>query len=266
MRQRKLLFVAAILIAFGFIVYDLFLRPPIIEEKEVQVPDERFRIAIVLDDFGYNKRNFSALEKIDIPLTLAVLPHAPYSETVCKFAKNKGFDVILHLPLQPEGENEPVEKNTINDGMDDDTVRKVISEALDSVSFAKGVSNHMGSKATRDRRLMKIVFDELKKRDLFFLDSYTAKDSVCLEIAAEKGVPYLRRDIFIDNQKDEVYIGEQFEKLVKRRKAGGSAVGIGHDHPVTVKVLAEEAPKISGEEIVFVGLSDLVIKDQKERL
>ena len=53
MRQRKLLFVAAILIAFGFIVYDLFLRPPIIEEKEVQVPDERFRIAIVLDDFGY---------------------------------------------------------------------------------------------------------------------------------------------------------------------------------------------------------------------
>lgn len=266
MRQRKFLFVAAILIALGFIVYDLFLKAPLMEEKEVEISDERFRIAIVLDDFGYNKKNFSTLEGLDVPVTLAVLPNTPYSKTVCMFAKNNGLEVILHLPLQPESENVPVEKNTINDAMDENTVRRVISEALDSVPFAKGVSNHMGSKATRDNRLMEIVFDELKNRGLFFLDSYTAKDSVCSDIAAEKGVPYIRRDIFIDNQKDETYIREQLEKLVKMRKTEGSAVGIGHDRSVTIKVLAEELQEISQDEIVFVGLSDLAAEKKKERL
>lgn len=260
MKQRKLLFAAAILLVFVFIFCNLFLKKTEISREEPSGKEEKFKLAIVLDDFGYNKRNLNALKDLNIPVTLAVLPHTPYSEDVCKFAENNGLEIILHLPMQPEGDNEPVERSTIRVDMDEDTVRNLVREALDSVPLAGGISSHMGSKATKDVRLMRIVFEVLKEREMFFLDSFTSSDTVCSEAAKKTGVPYLKRDIFIDNLKDAGYIQERLRELVKLKDIRKQAIGIGHDRAVTINALKETVPQIIESGASFVRLSDLIKK------
>ena len=270
-RKGFLLFIAALaVIAVAVVVASKidtagFVPAPGIKEEKIAPPAVKARpsICLVLDDFGYTARNFDALREVGAPVTLAVLPNLPYSGKACAFARANGMDVILHLPMEPENEEASLEKDTVLCGMDDGTVRGILERDLDSVASASGASNHMGSRATRDRRLMRIVMDELKERDMYFLDSMTTQNSVCQQMAREAGLPYARRDVFIDNTLDAGHIRGQMEKLEKIALAHGRALGIGHDRPQTIEVLRETVPEMEKRGIRFVTLSEYV-KEGKE--
>ncbi len=194
------------------------------------------QIAIVLDDWGYNLNNLSTIKQIKHPLTISVLPRLSFSRTICDQLHDAGFEVIMHLPMEPR-EKFRLEQHTILTSMDEATVRGIISSDLLSLSHVKGVSSHMGSKATESANTMRYVFDELKKRNLYFLDSLTSTKSVCARIANDSGLLFAKRDIFLDNQEDADYIERQVEKLKKKADAYGYAIGIGHDRKVTLEVL-----------------------------
>lgn len=218
------------------------------------------KVAIVLDDFGYSDRNFAALEAMKVPLTLAVLPDTPQVKKVCAFAKKNKLEVIVHLPMEPENSSVGLEKNTILVGMEQDRVKEIVSHAIDAVPGATGLSNHMGSKATKDTEIMRTICGELKKRKLVFLDSVTSESSVASDVAKESGVPYASRDIFIDNKLDKASIASQIEKAAEIARVNGYSVAIGHDKSVTVETLAEIAPRMREEGIKFVKLSEIIKK------
>jgi len=218
------------------------------------------RMVLVLDDLGYTDKGLGSLKDIEVPLTLAVLPGTPYVEKVCSFARNNEMEVIVHLPMEPENSTSALEKETILTNMDDETIRNSVSGMINSVRGARGISNHMGSKATADRRVMKIIMEELKKRNMIFLDSVTTRRSVCREVALETGVPYVKRDIFIDNLKEEDVIHEQLEKAAGIAHSNGKAVVIGHYRPLTIKVLKDAVPGIREEGVEFVRLSEIIRK------
>jgi len=52
--------------------------------------------------------------------------------------------------------------------MDKAKVTRLLDEAFASVPYAQGISNHMGSKATEDERLMRTVLDYLKRKKGLF--------------------------------------------------------------------------------------------------
>ncbi|MDP3789977.1 MAG: divergent polysaccharide deacetylase family protein [Candidatus Omnitrophota bacterium] len=216
------------------------------------------RIAIVLDDFGYNMNNLDTLYGINTPLTIAVLPNLAYSTRIAEEAGTKKLEVILHLPLEPKSDKEHTESGTITTDMAPKEVRTILANALASVSGAKGVSNHMGSKATEDRDLMKVIFDDLNKRHLYFLDSLTADDSVCAEVAAKSKIRIATRSIFLDNELDDGYIEKQIRRTAELASKTGFAVGIGHDRPATVRVLAKVIPELKNDGFQFVYLSEIV--------
>ena len=62
---------------------------------------------------------------------------------------------------------------------------------------------------------MNILISELKKRELFFLDSYTTPKSVGLEIAESANVRAMRRDVFLDDNNDPDAIKAQWKRLLK---------------------------------------------------
>ena len=237
-----------------------------VETKEVEgVPppgEEVHVVALVLDDFGYTKVNLDALRNIDVPLTLAVLPNTPYAGYVCSFADENNFEVILHLPMEPEGENASLEENTIRADMDRAVIMEHMERAFSSVPSARGASNHMGSKATCDEALMTIVLGELKKRNMFFLDSFTAEGSICAETARTVGVPCMTRDIFIDNERDRGYIEKRLKALEQLAFTRKHVVAIGHDRGVTVECLREAIPGMKEKGIRFVYLSEIAEKEQ----
>jgi hypothetical protein len=240
-----------------FIIFLLSPRPRPKKIPPQAVVPLKGKIAIVIDDFGYNTNNLARLKTIKQPLTVSVLPNLNYSKVVAENLHALGFEVILHLPLEPR-EKYRLEKDTILTSMDEETTRAIINRALDSIRFARGVSNHMGSRVTEDEKTMNIIFSELKKRRLYFLDSLVSGRSVCKSLAKRIGLFFARRDTFLDNEQESNYIKQQLYKLKARAENLGQAIGIGHDRKLTIEVLKEVIPELEKEGFRFVFVSDLV--------
>ena len=217
------------------------------------------RIAIVIDDFGYNRNNLPILDRIKYPITAAVLPNLSYSKDMASRLNKRGFEIILHLPMQPHGP-QALEKNTITTTMDASNIKNILDRDLGAISFAKGVNNHMGSLATEDPRVMGDVFKELEGRHLYYLDSFVTPESVCSAKAREMNIAFAQRDIFLDNEDDPEYIKQQIYKLKGVVEKQGYAIGIGHDRKNTLQVLSEVMPELEKEGYRFVPLSELVRK------
>jgi len=217
------------------------------------------KIAIVLDDWGYNQRNVKYLKNIDSPLTISILPDLSYSRKIAEAARKNKKEIILHLPLEPHPyESMGLELNTIKTSMSNRTIIRLLNKSIKSVPYLKGVSSHMGSKATEDEKIMGTIFHELKKRRLYFLDSLATAKSVCEKVAKKSRLDYAKRNTFLDNKQDAGYIKQQLAVLVKVAEEKGQAIGIGHDKRITLEVLEEEIPRLEEEGFLFVFLSDLV--------
>lgn len=216
-------------------------------------------IAIVIDDWGYNLNNLHFLNEIYYPLTISILPGLTYSKRVAETANNRGLEVILHLPLEPmPSEKMGLERNTIKVDMDDKQIREIITEDLGNLQYVRGVSNHMGSRATADPLIMKVIFKEMQKNDLYFLDSLVSKKSICEKLARNMNIKFAKRDIFLDNKNDPEYIKGQINQLQSRAQKQGFAIGIGHDRRLTLEILKEVMPELEEEGFRFVFVSDLI--------
>lgn len=216
------------------------------------------RIAIVIDDWGYSLENINFLEEITTPLNIAILPNLTYSQQIAKFAHERGKEILLHLPLEPYPEEKVLqEKYTIDSRMSNSKIRALFYKALNSVPYAKGVSNHMGSKSTEEEKLMKYLFKLFKEKRLYFLDSLVTPKSVCKTIAKEMKIKFIQRDVFLDNQRDSSYIQSQFELLIRKAKIKGKSVGVLHAHKFSLKILKDIIPDLKGK-VKFVFLSEIV--------
>ena len=247
---------ALVVIESVVLIYLLTSRPKKIPKVPVAI---KGKIAIVIDDFGYNLNNLAVFDEIKYPLTLSVLPNLNYSNIISKKLSERGFQIILHLPLEPH-EKFRLEKNTIMTSMNELAIRNIIRQDLMNLPGVVGVSNHMGSKATEDLKTMRIVFEELKNRHLYFLDNLVSSKSVCSDLADKINLPFAKRDVFLDNSEELEYIRKQIYKIKTNARIYGQAIGVGHDRRNTLEVLKEVMPGLEKEGYKFVFVSELVRK------
>ena len=222
------------------------------------------RIAFVIDDWGYNKKNLDLLSQIDRPITIAILPNLFYSKEIALFASsNDKIDSILHLPLESKS-GRAEEKYTIKEKMDNDEIIGILNNDIKNIPGVIGVSNHQGSKATENKKVMTVILSELKKKDLFFLDSLTTSDSVCLEVAKGIDLKYTGRDVFLDitDQTDlenfEDYVRKQINELIKIALEKGVAVGVGHNKKTTLEVIRDSIEDMESQGIEIVPLKEMI--------
>ena len=109
---------------------------------------------------------------------------------------------------------------------------------------------------------MRIILKIANEHQFYFLDSGTSPQSVIPKIAQEFNMPYIKRDIFIDDTLSSQYeVEQQLDKLIKLSIDKGKAVGIGH---VGVKghetFLAVENgwKKMKQNQLRLVSLSELM--------
>lgn len=232
-----------------------------IKPEIVQPEPLKARVAIVIDDWGYNLDSAHYLQDIAEPVTAAVLPGLPYSKPISEIARKNSKQVILHLPLESKANKHP-EKNTIYCSIGRDEIIEKLNQAFDGVPGIVGVNNHQGSKATENMRVMGVILPELKQRNLFFLDSRTTDKSVCEGIARKSGLSYAKKDVFLDlpsmalkGENLRIYIRQQLNKLCKIALKKGYAVAIGHNRKDTLEVLKSDLPLLrqKGIEVVFVS-------------
>ncbi|MDH7499544.1 MAG: divergent polysaccharide deacetylase family protein [candidate division NC10 bacterium] len=233
--------------------------PPVGEGRPEAKRAGSHRIAIIIDDLGYNGRNYRPFLTIPYPLSLAILPSQPYSERIAREAIGQGKEVLLHLPLEPHGypEKDPG-KGVILSGMSEEEMRRVFSQDLKSIPGAVGVSNHMGSRLMEEEEAMRTLLLEMKRKDLYFVDSVTTRNTIAPQLAKELGVRVGARRIFLDNSPERSYIEGQIRSLSRIAKRDGSAIGVGHPYAITASVLQELLPHLEKEGIDLVPASQLV--------
>ena len=225
---------------------------------QVQKKFSNPKIAIVMDDFGYNMSDLDTLFASKLPVTLSILPNQPYSRRVAELAHSRKYEVILHLPLEANDKSAPAEPDTIKTDMDEKKVVSMLDQEITGVPGLKGVSNHQGSKATEDKNTMSIILSDLKKRKLYYFDSMVTDKSICREVAKNMGVPYARRDIFLDNTATQDYIEKQVLSLRRLAFRKGNAIAVCHDRKNTIYVLNKMMPELSDDGVEFVSLSGMV--------
>jgi uncharacterized protein len=229
------------------------------ERRNLNLSAKGPQVVIIIDDLGYNGRNYRSFLEIGYPLTFAVLPALPYSEKIAKEARAKNREVLLHLPLEPQ--DYPAKnpgKGVLLDSMSEEELRKVFSQDLESVPGATGVNNHMGSRLTGETRPMMTLLSELKRRNLYFVDSLTTRGTVVTPLARELGVKVGVRDVFLDNYRDKAYIEGQLDSLAKVARNKGEAIGVGHPYSITASVLKDRLPRWEKEGIRVVSASRIV--------
>jgi polysaccharide deacetylase 2 family uncharacterized protein YibQ len=217
------------------------------------------RIAIVIDDMGCDLTPINDILSIDIPITLSILPSRPYSMVAAEKAREKGREIILHLPMEPRGypEKNPGE-GCLYITMSHREIEKQLEEDIAAVPSITGVNNHMGSRFMEDEDRVELVLKHLKKRKLYFLDSLTTRDSKGKRIAEKIGMEYIARDVFIDNNRDFSDIRARLINIIEKKDRWKTLVLIGHPHANTIEAIRETVPLFRAEGIEVVTLSDLI--------
>ncbi|WNS46119.1 divergent polysaccharide deacetylase family protein [Paenibacillus sp. MMS20-IR301] len=223
------------------------------------------RVAIIVDDFGNKMRGTEEMFKLPVKITAAVMPFMPTSEQDARRAHELGFDVLVHLPMEPrQGKPEWLGPGAVLTGMSDAEIRQRVEAALDNVPYAIGINNHMGSKVTGDERVMGIVLAVCKERGLFFVDSHTNYRSVAGRMARELGLPPVENHIFLDDVHSVSHVVKQMKLVQEHALNQRYCVTIGHVGIQGKETAAGIRSGIAGmKDVEFIGISDLVREEWK---
>ncbi len=216
------------------------------------------RLAIILDDLGSDRAAADAIFALHYPLTISVLPGHAHSAEIAEEAHRRGYEVMLHLPMQSVG-NETPEAHELHAGMPADNIPVLFEQMMQSVPNAAGVNNHQGSQATADAALMEELMPVLQKWNLFYVDSRTTAATVAYDTAQRDGVRSGFRNVpFLDDVAEVPAVHKQLELAFRGAKDKGEAIAIGHPHPATLKALSELLPQAEARGVHLVYASDLV--------
>ncbi|MGA3177904.1 MAG: divergent polysaccharide deacetylase family protein [Candidatus Acidiferrum sp.] len=216
------------------------------------------RLAIILDDFGTDRSVAESVFALPYPLTLSFLPYHADSREIAEEAHRRGYQVMLHLPMQSLG-NEMPESQQLHSGMSSSQISEVVGAMLQNVPYAVGVNNHQGSLATTDGPLMADLMVILRERNLFFIDSRTTAATVAYDAAQDARVRCAFRNVpFLDDVEEVSAIRKQLQLALRDAQERGEAIAIGHPHPETLRALSEFLPQAEAQGVHLVHASDLV--------
>jgi polysaccharide deacetylase 2 family uncharacterized protein YibQ len=218
----------------------------------------RGKSAIILDDAGYQNALLNIFLSFPGPLTVAILPGLPGSAEAAQLVRNAGKQLMLHLPMEPQNGQDPG-PDAIFGHYDDAAIIRLTGRHIDSLPGIVGVNNHMGSRATEDERVMRLVLGAIKQKGLFFIDSRTTADSTARRIAEELKLPFGERTVFLDNEKDKTAIRKAFQAGKAAAEKQGYAIMIGHVWCAELaEVLLEIYPEILNEGYQFYPVTEIL--------
>ncbi len=229
-------------------------------EEDCAPPDnqqEKPRIAIIIDDMGNRRGLGEQLLALDLNLTFSFLPHAPFTKELEEQAWDKGFDVLVHMPMEARDSQWDPGPGTLYINDSSEKLTSTVRQNLALVPHAIGVNNHMGSRFTEDRPAMHKFLGLIRDEELFFIDSTTSSASIGMEEAHEMGIKTARRHVFLDNVHTQEDICRQLKELIRIARKNGWAIGIGHPNEETLKALIRCRETLL-ENVRVVGIHELI--------
>ncbi|UJW57603.1 divergent polysaccharide deacetylase family protein [Bacillus sp. A116_S68] len=221
------------------------------------------KAAIIIDDFGGIGKGSNEFLTHNIPVTVAVMPFLENSRLVAKKAHEAGFEVMIHMPMEPkQGKKSWLGPNPILDSLTDEEIRSRVREAIDDVPYASGINQHMGSKIVENEQIMTIILEVAKEHNLYVIDSGTNPNSCIPKLCEQTNMLYGERDLFLDNtQSSRHHTYKMAIKLAELAEQNGQAIGIGHvgiKGLDTFHALQEAKPYFAEKNVDIVPVSHLL--------
>jgi len=237
----------------------VFCQTAITPEQEASTEDT-YQVAIVIDDLGENYGRFRELSSMNVPFTYSILPFQTHSIRIADAVNSRNGEVILHLPLEPWNSlQHAMNDGTLLTGMSQEQLHAQLERNINALPHLSGVSNHMGSKFTENQERMRTILEAIKEKGLFFLDSRTSDKTVGYALAKEMRIKTAKRNLFIDNDHNQLSAEKQLQKIPRlAKKNGGHLIAIGHPYPSTITALKKCVPLLQEQGITVVPLSQLV--------
>jgi hypothetical protein len=216
------------------------------------------RLAIILDDLGQDYSAAEAIFALPYPLTISVLPNNPHSVDIAEEAHRRGYEVMLHLPMESVSQRRS-ESHELRPGMSQREVTALVNGFIAAVPGVAGVNNHQGSESTANPALMNELMPVLRDHKLFYIDSRTTAATVAFDAARRAGVPAASRNVpFLDDVAEVGAVTRQLKLALREAREKNDAVAIGHPHPATLKALREVLPDAQAQGVRLVYASELV--------
>ncbi len=244
-------------------IIDLYWLGELQLELRYQVPAEvknvRGKIAVIMDDIGMSLTPLRKLLQLDIIITPSILPGTRNALSATSLLQDGNREYMIHMPMQPRSypETNPG-TNALLLGQSEAETHRLIQSYIEGVPGAVGCNNHMGSRYTEETDAMRVVLNELKQNDLFFIDSRTIGSSVAFSEARKMGLETATRNIFLDNKANVAYIRKQIRKMVTLAGKNQEIIAICHPHAETLEAFRLEQGWLEQQSVDFVSASDLV--------
>src|SRR2546421_8526445 len=218
-----LLPVAGVLLFLGWrFVRDVVWRPtaPVVEDGAIAThappakhAKRRGDIVLILDDVGFDHQPLAGAMTIDPRVNFSVLPNSRNAATFANELSARGFEILCHLPMEPDDfPRVSPGPGAVLMNMTDGEIAAATRASVAAVPHARGVNNHMGSRATADRRVMAAVLGALP-HGMYFIDSKTTGNSIAGALARTMHVKTASRNVFLDDVQDVVSIRRQLAQL-----------------------------------------------------
>jgi hypothetical protein len=221
------------------------------------------QVAIIIDDVGYDLKQIQELLKINADITFAILPLCPHTREAAEMFHKAHRETLLHLPMEPLSyPREKPGQGALFTDMSNDEIIFQLEKDIAAVPYISGVNNHMGSKFMMDEKKLTVVFNKLKKKRLFFVDSRTSSDTKTFVTAGKVGLPVAARKIFLDNNRDYNEIYNILINVTKKNGDDSPVIIIGHPYPETVRAVGDAVKMLREKEVVIVPVSRLIKKEK----
>lgn len=209
------------------------------------------KIAIIIDDVS-SKAEKDEILNLGYKTTMAFLPPTKDHPISHKIA----YDLpvyMIHFPMQASSAFKGPEINTLTINDSYETIENRVKQLRAWYPNAIYTNNHTGSVFTENEEAMDKLFRALKKYNFIFVDSRTSAKSAAKKCAAKYDMPYIVRNVFLDNDRNYKAIETQLKTSIEIAKKTGYAVAIGHPHDITLKVLKNSKHLLDGLEPIYVN-------------
>jgi len=212
------------------------------------------KIIVIIDNLGIQQQPGLRAAHLPQQVACSILPHMKYSAKLAQVCHEQNKVVILNTPMQALN-GYPLGPGGLYSGMSKADFIKTLESNLASVPFAQGLDNQMGSQLTAQTQAMTWLLQSLKSHGLFFVDNLTSPHSVAGKIAKENNVLFLKRDIFLDNDRSPASIQRQFNYAIQIAKRHRIAVVVAHAYPNTLDFLANTLPHLDEQGVQLVSIA-----------
>lgn len=218
------------------------------------------KLIIIIDDVGNNKKYGEQIIALPGKITYAFLPHTPHAKSLAQKAFETGKEVMLHQPMANKN-NAPLGPGGLTQSLTEAEFKATLAGNIASIPHVSGVNNHMGSALTQHPKAMEWVMDVVKQHDLYFVDSLTSAKSVAQQTAQHHEIANLKRHVFLDHEKDPLFLEQQFSRAIRIAKKHPLAVLIGHPYPETIEYLTSALATLDQHDVELVFPSE-ILKEQ----